>query len=151
MTGETAPQGRPSLTQTVGRAEQAFGALMRRVLAETGGTFHQWVSLSVLAGSGGTLTGSRLYDRVTGALKVDRALAVTAVGELAAEGYVSGVGEADEVAMTDAGRNRFATMRSAIEAMTLPLYEGVSEDDLAVTIKVLEAVTARANAVLAKA
>jgi DNA-binding MarR family transcriptional regulator len=151
MTGSTTPQGRPSLTQIVGRAEQAFGALMRQVLSETGGTFHQWVCLSVLAGSGGTAAGSRLYDKVTGALKIDRALAVAAVEELAANGYVSGVGEADEVSLTDAGRRRFDALRSAIDAATSSLYEGVSEEDLAVTSKVLEAVTARANALLAKA
>jgi hypothetical protein len=93
--------------------------------------------------------GSRLYDRVTGALKIDRALAVAAVEELAADGYVSGVGEADEVSLTDAGRLRFATLRSAIKAATSPLYTGVSDADV-IASKVLEAMTAHANALLAK-
>src|SRR5262249_41549468 len=70
--------GHPSLTQVVGRAENAFGALMRQVLASTGGTFHQWVCLSVLASAGGTLTGERLVERVTGALKIHRGSAARA-------------------------------------------------------------------------
>jgi DNA-binding MarR family transcriptional regulator len=137
----------PSLTQLVGQAEQAFGALMRQVLAETGGTFHQWVTLSVLAGSGGTLAGTSLYDRVTGALKIDRALVQTAVDELTAGGYVS---DGEEISLTDTGRSRFGLLRGAIQAATAPLYEGMSDDDVVVAGRVLKEMTARANALIAK-
>jgi DNA-binding MarR family transcriptional regulator len=167
--------GHPSLTQVVGRAENAFGALMRRVLATAGGTFHQWVCLSVLASAGGALAGERLAERVTGALKIDRGLVAGAVKELAAEGYVRGDVErgdieggdiergdiergdiergdieGGEIVLTERGRGRFNDLRAAIEAATAPLYERLPEAEIATTARVLETMTARANAQLAE-
>jgi NAD(P)-dependent dehydrogenase (short-subunit alcohol dehydrogenase family) len=41
--------------QVIGQAERALGALMNRVLATTGGTFHQWVALTLTTAAGGTI------------------------------------------------------------------------------------------------
>ncbi|HEY5987678.1 MAG TPA: hypothetical protein VIV12_15080 [Streptosporangiaceae bacterium] len=56
-------------TQVIGQAENALGALINRVLARTGSTFHQWVALNLTAASGGAIDRGQLVSRLTGALK----------------------------------------------------------------------------------
>jgi DNA-binding MarR family transcriptional regulator len=130
--------GQPPLTQVVGRTENAFGALIHRVLAPTGATFHQWVCLSVLSSAGGALPGGRLVERVTDALKVDRTFVAAVVKQMDADDYLHGDLSAGEITLTERGRGRFGELRRAIEVATSPLYDGLAEEELATTRRVLE-------------
>jgi DNA-binding MarR family transcriptional regulator len=137
--------GQPSLTQMVGRAESAFGALLAQVLTPLGATFHQWVCLSLLASSSGALATDSLTERVSSALKVDRALVLTVLESLTADGFLHGDHGAGEIVLTPRGRERFDELRRAIEAATASMYEGLSDNEIATTRRVLELLIARAN------
>ena len=69
--------------QIIGQAEHAHRPLMDRILARTGTTFAQWVTLSSTAASGGTVGRDQLVGRMTGAQKIGWAAATTTIAELA--------------------------------------------------------------------
>jgi DNA-binding MarR family transcriptional regulator len=138
--------GQPSLTQMVGRAESAFGVLLSQVLTPLGGSFHHWVCLSLLAANGGTLDGDDLSKRITGALKVDQTLVTALVKDLAADGLLRGEVGAGDIVLTRQGRERFDELRQAIETATSYLYDGLADDEIATTTRVLEHLTAQADA-----
>jgi DNA-binding MarR family transcriptional regulator len=140
----------PTLTQIIGQAENALAGLMRSVLARTGGTFHQWVALNLAAVSGGVIDRNQLVSRMTGALKIDDATALTAIAELTASQLLEGLpGEGSRVGLTDAGRARYRQLRTAIDQLTARLYGDLPADDLATAGRVLSVITTRANAELA--
>jgi DNA-binding MarR family transcriptional regulator len=133
--------------QVIGQAERALGALMDRVLAATGGTFHQWVALTLTTAAGGTIDRGQLLSRMTGALKVDQATALAAeltAGQLLADRP----GEGARVGLTEAGQARYRQLRSAIDQVTARLYGDLPAEDLATAGRVLGVLTARANAEL---
>jgi DNA-binding MarR family transcriptional regulator len=136
--------------QVIGQAERALGALMDRVLAATGGTFHQWVALTLTTAAGGTIDRDQLLSRMTGALKVDHATAQAVIAELtAAQLLEDQPGEAARVRLTDTGQARHRQLRTAIDQLTARLYGDLPADDLATSGRVLGVITARANAELA--
>jgi DNA-binding MarR family transcriptional regulator len=138
--------------QVIGRAEHALGALMNRVLATTGGTFHQWVALNLAAVSGGTIGRDQLLGRMTGALKLDDATALAAVAELTAAQLLEALpGEEARVGLTDTGQARYRQLRTAIDQLTARLYGDLPADDLATATRVLAVMTTRANAEVAGA
>jgi DNA-binding MarR family transcriptional regulator len=135
--------------QVIGQAERALGALMDRVLAATGGTFHQWVALTLTTAAGGTIDRDQLLSRMTGALKVDQATALAAVAELTAGQLLADrPGEGARVGLTEAGQARYRQLRSAIDQVTARLYGDLPAEDLAIAGRVLGVLTARANAEL---
>src|SRR5215472_13921509 len=136
------PDYPPLNTQVIGQAESALGALLEPLLASGNITFHQWLVLTVTAGSGGSIDRGQLIARISGARKVDAA----AIGELAAAGLVTAEGQ---VALTDTGQGTYHRIRGAVEEITGGLFDFPSED-LAVAGRVLIIVTARANALLAR-
>lgn len=137
-------------TQVIGQAENALGALMNRVLARTGGTFHQWVALNLTAVSGGTIDRDQLVSRMTGALKIDDAAALAAIAELTTSQLLQGLpGERARVGLTDTGQTRYRQIRTAIEEVTARLYGDLPADDLATAGRVLAVITTRANTELA--
>ncbi len=136
-------------TQVIGQAENALGALMQRVLARTGGTFHQWVALNLTAAGGAAIDRDQLVGRMTGALKIDDSAALAAIGELTASRLLEGLpGEGSRVGLTDAGQARYHQIRAALDEITARLYGDLAADDLATAGRVLTVITARANAEL---
>jgi hypothetical protein len=133
--------------QIVGQAENAHGAIMTRVLADTGLDRDRWVTLSLTMFSGGTIEAAVLMERATDALKVDPATAQAAVGGLAAAGLVTGAGL---VTVTDAGRRLFDRVRAAIGPIVARAYGDVSPADLQTAARVLTTITAGLNRELAQ-
>jgi len=140
------PDYPPLNTQVIGQAESALGALLEPLLASGNITFHQWLVLTVTAGSGGSIDRGQLVARISGARKLDAAAVEAAIGELAAAGLVTAEGQ---VALTDTGQGTYHRIRGAVEEITAGLFDFPSED-LAVAGRVLIIVTARANALLAR-
>jgi hypothetical protein len=135
----------PLGTQVIGQAESALGALLDPLLARTGTTFHQWLVLTVTAGSGGDADRSQLVARIAGARKIADAEVDAAIDELAAAGLVR---SASTVAFTEAGgQARYTQIRDALAEITARLFDFPAED-LATAGRVLAIVTARANAEL---
>ncbi|MEU9621066.1 MULTISPECIES: hypothetical protein [unclassified Streptomyces] len=138
--------------QVIGQAHYATRAVLERLLATTGTTFHQSVALNVVADSGDAMERGRLVDRMTGTLKIDAEAAEAAVAELTTAGLLEEVpGSTAGIGLTPAGRDRRHANRAGIAEITARLYAGLPAEDLAAAGRVLTEVTARANAVLARA
>jgi DNA-binding MarR family transcriptional regulator len=140
----------PPLTQVIGRTERALGPLMDRVLAGTGGTFHQWVALNFTAVDGDSIDRSQLIARLANALQIDDTAAEATIAEMADEGLLQTV-SGSVVALSDAGRERYARIRAATDQTSAPLYAGIPADDLATTRRVLTTISERADTQLARA
>jgi DNA-binding MarR family transcriptional regulator len=122
---------------------------MDQVLAGTGGTFHQWVALNFTAVNGNSIDRGELMARLADA-QIDRAAAEAAITELAGEGLTE-TAAGSLVALTDAGRERYARLRAAIDHTTAPLFADLPADDVAATQRVLATISERAAAQLARA
>jgi hypothetical protein len=136
----------PPLTQVIGRSESRLRAVLYRVLADAGGTFHQWVALSITASHGGATDRPQLIALVTDAV-ADAVQAEAAVVELEAYGLLERSSESD-VALTDAGRERHRRIGAAIAQTTAPLYADLPSADLLATQRVLRTITERATVLL---
>ena len=143
----------PLLTgQDIGQAEKATRAVLDRLLAQTGTTFHGWVILNLLATHGSALGHDELASRVTHGLKIDEATVDAAVTDLVEHGLLRRTPSAaagPDITLTPSGTARFHQLRDGIAQITERLYGGLPADDLAVAHRVLAAVTERANAALA--
>ena len=107
------PDYPPLSTQVIGQAESALGALVEPLLARTGITFHQWLVLAVTAASGASIDRGQLIARISDVRKLDRATVEAAIAELTAAGLATADGP---VALTDAGRTRYHSIRGAFAA-----------------------------------
>jgi phosphatidylethanolamine-binding protein (PEBP) family uncharacterized protein len=139
----------PPLPPIIGRTERAFGALMGRVLARTGGTFHHWVILNLTAANGETIDRSKLIAGLTDALQTDETAAAAAITELTAGGLLAVSGTV--VSLSDAGRERYLGIRATIDETTASLSVDIPADDLATVHRVLTTMSERASAQLAQA
>lgn len=139
----------PPLTQFIGRTERTLGALMDQVLATTGGTFHQWVALNFTAAAGNSIDRDELISRLTDAQIGDGA-AEAAIAQLTRDGLLDAA-SGSLVTLTDAGRERHARIRAAIDRTTAPLFADLAADDVAATQRVLTTISERAGAQLARA
>jgi DNA-binding MarR family transcriptional regulator len=133
--------------QLLGQTEKACNAILERLLAGTGLTEPQWVSLTLTIVSGGSVDSSQLTDRVAGALKVSEAEARARISELVAlELLQAPADEGAPVKVTDAGRQLYARVRAAVNQLTKRLWGDLPTEDLATAGRVLSTVLARANA-----
>ncbi|MFD3652824.1 MarR family winged helix-turn-helix transcriptional regulator [Streptomyces sp. NPDC058620] len=138
--------------QIIGQAHYATRAVLERLLAESGTTFHQCVALNATAENGGTTERAALVARMTGTLRIDRATADTVLTELTSAGLLEEApGDDSRLVFTEAGRERQTDIRTGSAAISARLYAGLPADELAAAGRVLTAVTARANAELADA
>lgn len=136
--------------RVIGQAENAHRPILDRILAPTGTTFHQWVTLSVTAADGGAVDRNQLVERVTGALRIDDAAMRATVAELTASELLEALpGDGSRVGLTDAGRARHRQIKGAIDEVTARVYDDLPADDLATAGRVLSLITARLNAELA--
>ncbi|MGW8887168.1 hypothetical protein [Streptomyces sp. NPDC055749] len=136
--------------QIIGQAHYATRAVLEQLLAASGTTFHQCVALNATADRDGTAERAGLIERMTSTLKIDPAEADATLTELTTAGLLAEVpGERTRLALTEPGRERQAGIRTGTDAITARLYAGLPAEELATAGRVLTAVTARANAVLA--
>jgi hypothetical protein len=134
--------------QVIGQAEHATRAVLDRLLAHAGATFHDWVALNLIAASRAAVGRDELVGRMTGALKTDDGTALATVAGLTASNLLA-VDEA-HIALTDAGQARYDEIRAALDEVTARLYGDLPAEDLATAGRVLTTVTTRANAELAR-
>jgi DNA-binding MarR family transcriptional regulator len=148
----TPPSYTPFGTQAIGQTEKALGAILDRQLAGTGLTERQWVTLSVTATLGSTLTRAQLLGRVAGVFKIDQAGAQELVSQLVDAGLV---GETTDdrrpgIQASEQGSQLFASVRGSIAEITERLWGDLPAADLETAGRVLAAVLERANAELAR-
>ncbi|MFC9842321.1 MarR family winged helix-turn-helix transcriptional regulator [Streptomyces sp. NPDC060223] len=138
----------PANGQVIALAHYASRAVLETVLARTGTTFHQSVTLNAVSSQGGTVEHDWLIGRLTGALKIEESAAREIVDEMTQLKLLeeSAPGQAS---FTDSGRELFERIQPGIREVAGRLYAGISAEDLATAGRVLTLVTERANAELA--
>lgn len=134
--------------RTIALAHYAARAVLERVLASYGTTFQQNVTLRLAAVADGPVERAALVDGVTDALKVDAADAHETIDELIAAGLLVAA-EASRVEISGSGRELYARTSAETAPVSARIYAGISEEDRAVTGRVLTLITERANAELA--
>jgi hypothetical protein len=140
----------PPLTQSIGRTERALRPLMDQVLTRTGGTFDQWVVLNFTAVNGDGIDRSQLIARL-GRRVVDlQGVGEAAITEMADERLLQAA-SGSAVTLGDAGRERYARIRAAIDQITAALYADIPADDLATVQRVLSTISERAGTQLTQA
>ena len=73
----------------IGQAENALRAILETVLADTGTSYSEWVSLSLLATAGPALASDALLRQIVDGLKVSPAAARSTLDELSAKQLVT--------------------------------------------------------------
>ncbi|MCX5144573.1 MarR family winged helix-turn-helix transcriptional regulator [Streptomyces sp. NBC_00338] len=137
--------------QIIGQAHHATRAVLERLLAETGATFHQSVALNAAADSDGGIERDRLVERMTSTLKTDPTTVGAALSELVAQGLLEQrPTDGARLVLTAAGKEAHGAQRAGIAGITARLYADLPAEDLVTAGRVLTEVTARANAVLAE-
>jgi hypothetical protein len=142
----SSPQFSPRL---LGQTEKGLNAILARLLAGSGLTEPQWVTLNIAATMDESLRRPQFTSRVAGVFKVDDEEAYTHVAALIERGFLAL--EADDViAVTDAGR----TFRSAVADQTADVTERLWGDlpveELDTAARVLGTVLSRVEGELAR-
>jgi hypothetical protein len=93
----------------LGEAENAHKAILSRILAGTGLTYHHYVTLTLTAASGGTADRDQLVSRLAAALKIEDAAVLAVIADLTSRGLFEDLpGEGPRVRLTDAGQVQFS-------------------------------------------
>jgi DNA-binding MarR family transcriptional regulator len=139
-------------TQLIGQTEKTLGAILDRLLAGTGLTEPEWVTLTLAVMSGGSIDRSVFVSRVAGSLKISGAEAQSRIAELATAQLLEAPDVDDSlVRVTDAGRQLHGRIRSAVVEITDRMWGDLPAEDIAAASRVLTTVLERANAELARA
>lgn len=138
-------------TQLIGQTEKTLNAILGRLLAGTGLTEPQWVTLTLAVRGSGTTYLPAFAGRLANALKISDADARARIDELAtAELLVVPDVAGSPVRVTDAGSQLHGRIHSAVVEITERMWGDLPPDDLAAAGRVLTTVLERANAELAR-
>jgi hypothetical protein len=131
----------PPLGQTVALAQQALTRRLHALLADLDTEPAHYYALRVVATRGPLSSGALDWQLAQAPVSADAAAdaLATLVGDrlLALDG--------DTVALTDAGTQALARLAEPIGALSRELLAPLDPEDLAVTIRTLQAATARAD------
>jgi hypothetical protein len=127
--------------QLIGETEKTLNALLRRFLEGTGLNESQWVTLRLADRLDGSVDANGLVAAVTDRAHLSNAAEL--VSELARRGLM------DNGRLTSAGRAMIAGIQTTIAAATAPIWEDLSNEDVAGATRVLNEIVTRARAVLA--
>src|SRR5207244_2076126 len=121
-TPDSAPAPSVLTGRIIGQTENAIRAVLDRLLADTGTTFHQWVVLQ-LAASAAT-PAERIVVQLVDGLKVPATVAEQALADSEAAGLTATDHSADAapVTLTAAGRDRYERLAAGIATITARLY-----------------------------
>ncbi len=126
--------------QLIGETEKTLNAILRRVLLTTGLTEPQWVTLRLA----GQLDGAFDHEGLAAAV-AERAHftgAADLVGALTQRGLL------DDGHLSADGRRLLDSLQAKVADTTAPIWQGLAEDDVAVTTRVLNEIVSRARGVL---
>lgn len=140
--------------QVLGQAENAHRAILDRILAGTGLTYHGWVALRLTATAGDAgLDRKRLIDQMAGGLKISGSSARAAVDGVGAAGLLETIpdGSGRRVRLSGPGRDVYRRALGEIDEVMARMYGDIPPGDLATAGRVLAVLTERANAELAGA
>jgi DNA-binding MarR family transcriptional regulator len=137
--------------RVIALAHYAGRAVLERVLARTGNTFNQSVTLRVVAIADDFIEHDRLVAEVTGSLKVEESVVRATIDELTAAHLIEEVpSERSRLRLTHNGRELYERVTAETGEISARIYADIPAEDLATTGRVLTLVTERANAELAR-
>ena len=153
MTTTPTPTPSPTPTPTlngfiIGQAERATRALLDRLLDELDTPFETWVTLNLLAQTGGAGSSDALIARMVDGLRIDEIDAWAAVDDARRRELVIGT---DELHLTAGGQARYEAITAGTTAISARLYTGFPAADLEIAAQILLTVTERAKAQLTEA
>jgi hypothetical protein len=138
--------------QLIGQTEKTLNAILDRLLAGTGLTEPQWVTLTLALTGDGTADLTAFVRRVADGLKISDTEAKARIDELAAAQLLAVPDIAGSpVRVTGAGSQLHGRIRSAVVVITDRMWGDLPAGDLAAAGRVLTTVLQRANAELARA
>jgi len=131
----------------MGRTENALRALLMRTLTGTPvHSYEEWVTLNLIDSRAGGVDDDA--EALRGVLAVDRASARFLLDDLVARGLLLKHDERNHVLSRD-GSDLLADLRSAVAGTSRRMLDGLALDDLAVTVRTLDRIRARADHELA--
>lgn len=139
----------PPFQQLIGQTEKTLNAILDRLLGDVVSE-PQWVTLVLIAHSGGSADRDEFTIRVAHALKADQETAANHIGQLAAQGLLLTAPEAGSaVTLTEAGQQFVRRVQQQANDVTQRLWGDLPAADLDVARSVLSTVLKRAEAKLA--
>ncbi|MGA6225500.1 MarR family winged helix-turn-helix transcriptional regulator [Streptomyces umbrinus] len=137
--------------RVIALAHYAGRAVLERVLARTGNTFNQSVTLRVVAIADAPIARDKVVADVTGSLKIEESAVQTTIDELVAAELVEEAPSADSgLRITPVGRDLYERVTAETNQISARIYADIPIEDLATAGRVLTLVTKRANAELAR-
>lgn len=137
--------------RVIALAHYAGRAVLERVLARTGNTFNQSVTLRVVAVADTPIKRDKVTADVIGSLKIEESAVQTTIDELVAAKLVEEVpSEGSGLRLTPVGRELFERVTAETGEISARIYADIPAEDLATAGRVLTLVTERANAELAR-
>ncbi|MFG2715674.1 MarR family winged helix-turn-helix transcriptional regulator [Streptomyces goshikiensis] len=147
----TTPAAPTTNGRVIALAHYAARTVLESVLTRHGTTFHQSVTLRSVTLAGGSVTPDRLVADVINSLKIEE----SAVREVIDEMTASKLLEPDptdptHLHLTPTGRELLDTTTAETAEISARLYADIPAEDLAAAGRVLNLLTERANAELAR-
>jgi len=140
------PQAPTLNGQVIGQAERATRAVLEVLLADTNTPFVEWVALNLATQR--TTTTDALVEQLVVGLRISEPDARAAIDALVVKSLVTAD---NEVQLTAEGVALHDRISEGIAVITQRLYSDLPHDDLVVARRVLETLTDRARAELARA
>jgi DNA-binding MarR family transcriptional regulator len=133
----------------IGQTEKAMNAILDRLLAGTGVTEPEWVTL-VLTAAGGAASHDEHAARVAGALKVEQATAASHIQGLVTKGLLQiSPQSGPTVTLTLTGQQLVNSIQVKVGEITGRLWGDLPAADLQIAGRVLSTVLERADSELA--
>ena len=144
----TPPTAFGQFGRTLALAEQTLTATLRQHLAERDTKPETWYALQVIATRGPGLARESLSRELEGSRTLNADATRELLAELDADGLIRGEVEVD---LTNQGEALHRSLREYIAGPTARLLGQFDADDVATTVRTLQAITERAAADLAVA
>jgi hypothetical protein len=132
--------------QVIGQTERATRALLDVLLTETDTPFDTWITLKFVGDNGDVSADALVHQLSVGRVISDHD-AQGIVADVRTAGFLTGD---DDITLTDQGRARYDLISSGAGAIAGQLYAGLPEADLVTARRVLDTLTERARAQLAR-
>ena len=139
----TSPTAFGQFGYTLAFAERALSASLQRQLAEIGTAPETWYALKLIATRGPAVARGSLTEALNGSRSMNPERTRELVTRLEADGLIRGE---DVIDLTAAGEARYRLLAEHLAGPTAELLGQFDPDDVATTIRTLQAITAAAGA-----
>jgi hypothetical protein len=133
--------------QLLGQTEKALNAILARLLADSGLSEPEWVTLSIAVTADEPVGHQQLTSRVAGVLKTGDGEANAHIAALAERGFLT---LEDVITVTEAGRTFRGSVAARTAEVTQRLWGDLPAEELNTAAEVLSTVLSRVEGELAR-